>query len=245
MEAFSNAIRVLLKRPSVVCFIGFVVLIFAVLNYHIPVFTIIHGLSTMGEGNMFESLISVLQFVMGYLSNPGIVMAGLAALISLLFILSAILGFLFSGYFNIINNALDNKSKYRGEFATGVRKHFTKISWITFRVLLVAVFLMIYLLVATVPAAIISRTVSIDKPQLIFSAVFIGILTLGVIFFSLMFFRIYVMFWYTAAINQRKKPFTAGKRIADAHFWLIVRRILAFDVVYVIVQLFLAAAARR
>ncbi len=236
MEAFGNAIKVLIKRPSVVCFIGFVVLIFTVINYQIPVFAIIHGLSTMGEGNVFESLISVLQLVTGYFNKPGIVMAGLAGLLSLLFILSAILGFLFSGYFNIINNALNDKNKYRGEFAAGVRKYFTKIAWITFRVLLVAVFLLIYLMIASIPAAIITRTASMDKPQLLFSAAFIDILTLGVIFFSLMFFRIYVMFWYCAAINQRKRPLSSGKHIADAHFWRIVKVVLAFDVVYVVIE---------
>jgi hypothetical protein len=97
-------------------------------------------------------------------------------------------------------------------------------------------------MIASVPAVIITRAASLAKAQMMISAVFIDILTLVIMFFSVMFFRIYVLFWYPAALNLRKKAFWVGKRIADANFWNIVKGMVAFDIVYIAVRLLLVYA---
>ena len=69
--------------------------------------------------------------------------------------------------------------------------------------------------------------------QILPALLFVDVLTGVVLFFGLMFFRIYTFFWYPALINNEKRAFLKAKRFADKNFWKILNAIFIFDIIFV------------
>lgn len=229
MKLVRTAVRVVVKRPFVILFLGIVTLIYSVINYYNPLFRIFFGLNALTKGDFLESVVSSLQVI----SDPGIIPILMGLIFGIIVAASLFCGLVFSGYFNIINNLITGKAKINGEFVSGVKKYFIRISTISFRALFLGVLFLIFMMVATVPAIVITKAASIEKPELVAAAFFLDLLTAAVLFFGFLFFRVYVFFWYPAALNNDKEFFKAGKRAADRFFWKIAGRFLIFDLIFV------------
>jgi len=117
-----------------------------------------------------------------------------------------------------------------------LRKYFIRVSLISARVTVFGFLFIIFMLVASVPSIVISRAAATDKPELLAAAIFVDILTAGIIFFGLMFFRLYMLYWYPAAINNSGKYFSIGKQTVDRKFWSLTGRFVIFDAVYILFQ---------
>lgn len=235
MGAFKNAVFIMFRRPFIILFLSFIILVYCAIDYINPVFNILLNYGGATGGNFFESFVSSLQIIF----NPGLITAGLLILLGIIIFISIIAGLVFSGYMNIINNALDGKPKFNGEFSIGLKKYFFKVLMITFRTLFFGLIFILFMSVASLPAIVITRSLISGKSGYMIMTIFIDIITAAVLFFGLMFFRIYITFWYPAAINMEKRAFTIGKRTADTNFWGIVGRFVLFDLVYILAQLIL------
>lgn len=231
MGAFGNAVYAIFKRPFIVfCFGLFMAAFFVVIYFFYPIILI--GLSTVGTGNIIESIIYFFQFLLASVLNVKVLTYALVFLAGV----SIILGFVFSGYFYIIHNALDGRHKQRGEFMSGVRKYFFRMLTVTFRALLASCMFIAFMMVASVPALMITHSFNAGKSELFAAAIFVDILTICVLFFGCMFFRIYIFFWYPAAFSFERKSFSIGKRVADMYFWNIVGKFIVFDILFVTFQ---------
>ena len=231
MGMYLNALAILFRRTFLLLFFGLLMLVVCFVNYYNPIFTIISGLNSIGDSDIFSNIISFLQMLLNFTAEPSMLPGEVLALAVLLVVLSIAAGLLFSGYFYILNNTLDGKPKYRGEFLAGLKKYFFKLTFISFRVFLLGFMLAIFLMVALVPAIIVTKTWMAGRPQLLFPAILLDILTVAVLLFGLMLFRVYMFFWYPACYNTGKKAFITGKRVADSHFWNTVVSVLMFDIV--------------
>jgi len=237
MNLLKSAVRLVKRRPSALFFLSTVTLIFAVIDSYNPVFPILFGLGSMHEGDAFGSLVSFLQFMM----DPDIIPSLALFILAFSVVGAAVASLVFSGYFYVVSNAFAGRKKVKGEFATGLRKHFFRMFSISFRVLLIGFILAIFMLVASVPAIVITNAAKITRPELLAAAVLVDILTAGVLFFGFMFFRTYALFWYPAAIDHAKRSFSIGKKTVDANFWSITGRFIVFDIVFIAVQFLFAA----
>jgi len=230
MKLLKNTIRLMKRRPSALLFIGVVMLVYAIIDSYNPILPIFLGLGSITEGGISEGILSVLQFMI----DPEII----PMIILLIFCVSGIgavvLGFVFSGYCYTINNGIAGRKKFKGELIAGLKKYFLKLTWISFRVIFIGILLIIFLLVASVPAVIITNAADISEPKLLAAALLIDVITVGVIFLGSMYFRIYMFFWYPAAVNQAERPFTAGVRAANRDFWGITGRFLTFDIFFIV-----------
>ncbi|NSW91609.1 MAG: hypothetical protein HPY74_13210 [Firmicutes bacterium] len=233
METIGNAIGVILKRPFIIIYWGILMLIWTLAGYILPVFKTLYELSAISGSNSLESIMSFIQVLYSYLSDTKIVIVVIIILLVILAAVSIIAGALLSGYFYILNNTVNKKQKLKGEFSTGIREYFGPTWVVTFIVLLAGLLLTIFMAVSSVPALVITRA-SIEKGREMLPAVlFVDVLTGVVLFFGIMFFRIYVFFWYPALINNGKKTFLKAKRFADRNFWRILSAIFIFDVVFI------------
>ena len=188
------------------------------------------------NGEIFQSIISILQWVLKLIVTPKVV---IILFVSVLFI-SLVLGLTLSGCFNILNHFMAKKSKVRGgNFADGVRKYFLRIWGMTFVSLCVCLLFALFILIATVPALIVTKAAMSGKSGMFLTAVLVDLITAGVVFFGVIFFRIYIVFWFPSAMMNDKRAFSTGKRIADIYFWALVRRFLALDILFVLCQFFL------
>ena len=235
MGAFKNAVFIMFRRPFIILFLSIIMLALCAIDYINPFLKLLFNYSGIIGGNFFESFVSSLQIIL----TPSFIIAGLLIMIGLFLIISIAAGLLLSGYFNVINNSLDGKPKFKGEFAFGLKKYFFKVTMISFRVLFLGFILIIFLAVASLPAVVITRTLILGKTGYLTLTILVDVITVGVLFFGVMFFSIYASFWYPAAINLENKAYSIGKRTADSHFWPIVGKFLIFALVYIMMLLFL------
>ncbi len=189
--------------------------------------------STLSGGDIFQSIVIMLQIVLKVVMN----VQGIILLAAFLVAVSICIGIIFSGYFGMVNNALEGKPKERGEFTSGIKRFFFRIFLMSFAFLFLTVVFAVFILVASVPAMVITNAALSGSPELLITAVVIDFITLSVVFLGFMFFRTYMSFWYPAAMTYGAKAFIMGKRTADGYFWGLVSRFIAFDIIFILFQL--------
>lgn len=234
MRAFQSAVQIILKRPFVFLFFGILTFALCILDYFVS--SVFISINAIGSGDIFESAVSIFQLVFNLVTDRGMIVKGALFFLGAVIVLSFVIAFAFSGCMNIINNTLDKKPKFSGEFVFGVKKYFGRIFIITLVVLGTGFLLAIFMMIASVPALVVTRSALSGRPEFFVVAVFLDIITLGVLFFGSMFYRIYILFWYPAALIYGKNAFKAGKYTADLVFWHLVSRFIVFDVIFFVFE---------
>jgi hypothetical protein len=233
MGPFRRTIQAIKRRPLIIWYFGIASLIFCIIDKYNPIMPVLLGLGKITKGDLSQGLMSFLQIIL----DKEILLTAFLVMLVFSAVAALITGLVFSGYFNIINNALSGQPKSRGELSSGLKKHFLKIFLIAFRVLFFTIILIVFMMVVTVPSVIITKAAMTEKPEFILAALFIDALTICVVFFGFMFFRVYTLLWIPAAVNGEKKAFSAGKNFANNHFWGIVGRLILFDLIFAGAQL--------
>lgn len=228
MNIIKTTALAVIKRPFILVLIGILMLAAAVFNAFIPIMAMIIGILNMTGGGLFDSALSILQLLIDPSNLPAILIT--LAILTIIFSLMA--GLLLPGYLMIVEDSLKRGEKTVGLFSNGIKTYFFKFFLMTLNASLFTVLFALFLLIAAVPAIIVTRAVITSKPELMIAAVFIDILTIGVFFICLSFFKAYIFMWYTAAAKGEKHPFKVGKSIADRQFWSLATRLLGFDLVF-------------
>lgn len=236
MRPLKTAIGIIFKRPIILLFMGAIALLYCIISSFNPIFTILFGFNTSDIGGLLEGIVSFLRLTINFVTNPDIMLKGTAFLMGFLILASIIAGLVLSGYLYIINNTLDGKLKTKGEFQYGLRKYFLRIAGVTFLVLLLGLIYTGFMAVVSVPAMVVTRSWLAGKTGIFAPAMGLDIVTVLILFFSFMFFRIYIFFWYPAVINSEKRAFTTGKHAADSRFWSVVGTVLLFDLVFLLFE---------
>jgi hypothetical protein len=122
LDALKSALYVSLKRPGASIFMSLIIFAYCVLEtnlFHVMVIVLMKFVSK-GNTDILATLISLIQ--VGLNSENYIKQIGIAILVIIL--ASVLISFVFSGYFYIINNVIEKKKKFLGEFFTGVKKYY-------------------------------------------------------------------------------------------------------------------------
>ena len=95
-----------------------------------------------------------------------------------------------------------------------------------------------FMTVVTVPAIAVLRGQIEGKIDFLPLAIVLTVITAVVLFLGFMFFRTYILFWYPATFNFKRKTFAIGKG-QQTLFWEIVSFLVVFDVAFCSFQLLL------
>ena len=227
LELIKSIAKAITKRPSIPVLVGTLMLAAAVFNAFIPVMAMIVGIINMTGGG-FDSVLSIIQLLI----DPGNLPAILIVAAVLAVAISVVSGLLLPGFLLVVDDGLTAGRKKKGLFVEGIKCCFFKFFLMTLRLSLISVLIGVFLLVASVPAIIVTKAAVSTNPDLAIAAIFIDLVTLGAFFMCLSFFKIYVYMWYIAASKIEKKPFTAGKAVGGRHFWRTALELLGFDAVF-------------
>lgn len=233
MEILGRSIGSILKRPFIIIFWGIIMLMFTAAGYYLPVFRIIYKLGAISGSSPTESIMSFIQLLYSYLSDAKLIFIIIFVYLVLLLLVSLISGLLLSGYIYVVHNTVNKKQKPKAEFLTGIKKYFSKTWLITFIILLSGSLLIIVMAISTVPALVITGTFINKGDNILPAILFVDVLTCVVLFFGLMFFRIYTLFLYPSLVSSREKYFFNAKQLVDENFWSILLAMLVFDVVFI------------
>ena len=141
-----------------------------------------------------------------------------------------------SGSFNSLNRYLEGKDIVKGDFRSGVKKYFFRMFFITMRVMVYTVLFVVFLLVVSVPSLVVTNAYITGKEELLTATVTFDLITIGVLFFGRLFFRIYMMFWFPSAVNLVGKFFAIGKHVSDTCFWFVALNLILFDMAFLSLQ---------
>lgn len=234
MDIIKTTVHAVTRRPFILLMVAALMLAAVVLNAFVPVLAILIGVVKMTSGGVLESLLSLLQMLI----DPGVLPALLIFLGVTTLLVSLLSGLLLPGYLAVVDDTLakaEHKRKTKSIFLEGMKSNFFKFFFMTIKTMVMAVLLTIFLIVASVPAIIATRAALTTKPNLMVGALFIDFVTAGVLFMSSSFFQSYVYMWYMAASKGEKKPFKAGKAVADRRFWSLVLNLFLFGLVFAII----------
>lgn len=231
-KPFGKTLQIIFKRPFIIVFFGILALGYCAVDSFNPT-GILLKYGTLSSGDIFGSIVFLLQFLLKLIISP----KGIAFIAAFLLAAAFIIGFVFSGYFYAVNNALEGRPKVKGEFAEGFKKHFGRIFAMSFLFLLLSFVFAMFIIIAAVPAMVVTNAAFAGKPGLTLTAFLVDLVTLIVLFFSFMFYRIYMSFWYPAAISVGIRAFSVGKRTADSFFWNLVKRFFAIDIIFILFQI--------
>lgn len=227
-----DILKIITGRPLIILVPMFTMLVVTVLNSYNPILPFLTGLSKTTGSSVFESLVSMLQLLL----EPALLKPFFISALAGIVLFSLFAGLFFSGWFHIIAAAVTGREKQHKEYTEGIKKYFLRVFRISLIIISVFVLLSCFLLVAVVPVIVITRAALTTRPELFLAALFTGLLTLCVLFFSLMFARIYLFYWIPAAIFGIKKPFIYAKRLMDRHFMYITLKFIVFDIVFLVCQ---------
>lgn len=225
--------KVLFKRPILLLIIAIVMLFYSIIEYNL-LLPLLFSFFAIGTGNFFESAMSLIQLIFGIITSPLMLSKEMVLLTGVIIAAALVTGVLFGGIFNIINNVLDKKPKFKEEFLLGVKKYFLKLFTINIRVAFSAILMIIFNTVVCVPAIAATRTAAQGNLEFIAGVFIIDIVTICVVFFSFLYYRAYILFWYPSALKYPSKAFTHGKHFVDRNFWKIAKRISGYDIVFLI-----------
>ena len=228
-------IKAVRKQPFILILIGVLMMAAAVINAFIPVMAMIVGIIQISGGNIFESMLSVMQMMI----DPGILPTLLITLAVLTVLVAVVGALLLPGYLRVVDDGIADGKKKNGLFAEGMKTSFFRFFLMLVKTVVFAAFLIAFLLVAAVPAIIVTRAALTSKPDLMLVAIFIDIITTGVFFMCLSFFKSYIYMWFIAASKGEEKPFAKGKAVADRQFWGLAFTLLLFDIIFALVLYFI------
>ena len=230
MKITKNAVVSIFRRLELLAYSVIFFILFSLFNRINPVLTIMTGFMDMGDTDLLTNIMTFLQFLLGkdMILYTVLVFVGAAVFIA------PFLGLILSGFLYTANNAVSGGIRKKAEFIYGVRNHYVKITIIMVKVILSSLLFLLFLFTATVPLMAIFRTAVFSSPSAVIISLFIGVLTTCVLFLGSMFYRIYIGFWIAGAINNAKKPFANGRKLADKYFWKVVFAFTFFDVVFVV-----------
>ncbi|MGI6668452.1 MAG: hypothetical protein ACOX4M_03195 [Acetivibrionales bacterium] len=220
--------KTITKRPSMPVLVGALMLAAAVFNALIPVMAMIVGIINMTGGGFFDSVMSIIQLLIDPDNLPTILIAAAGSAI----LVSVVSGLLLPGFLMIVDDGLAMGKREKGLFARGIRRCFFRFFLMTLGLSFITLLLFVFLLVAAIPAIIVTKAAASTNPDLTLVAVFIDLITLAAFIMCLMFFKVYVYMWYIAAAKMEKRPFAAGKAVAGRIFGRAAVQLLGFDIVF-------------
>ena len=226
---------IMLKRPALLITMSAIALIYCIFEFNF-VLPLAFSFTAIGVGNVFEGIMSFIQMVTSIVTSPDMAFSGLLYLLGAVLFVSLAAGVVLGGYFKVLNGSLEGGSGRVREFAEGIKQYFLRMFLITFRTFIFFILFMLFTMVVFIPGLAVTRAASTDRVDLLLPAVLIDVVTVVVTFFGYLFLRMYLLYWYPAAMESGQKAFSRGKKIADAHFWPVVGRVLCYDLVYLLLQ---------
>lgn len=232
METINNAVRLLAKRPSILVLTILISAILCVAENLLM--TLFYSVTMFKAGSPFDAYVNILQFIIDTVMVPSTAVKVIMALVVVVLAAALIFGLLLSGYFNILINAVQGKTKKPGsEFLAGVHKYFLRMLTVNLWTISLLIMFFIYVAIALVPASIFIDNALSGELNII-AGVLMLVVTIIVLFFSYAFFRQYISFWYPSAFINNKNHFKIAKKISDNNFWPLLSKLIVFDIILVV-----------
>ena len=217
-----NSIKIMLKKPAMFLYMAVMVSMFILIDYMYRFSVIISLVKSLKLGD----IVSMLQVLI----QPSIFTKVLLVIIVFIVVMSMILSVFFSGLFSKLLNAVYNKKSVKENFVKSIKKYYLKTLWTFIRSGLILILSILALLIAAVPAIIVSIAAYNSGGIYIFLATIIDVISAAILFLVFYFIKMYLVFWFPSMLNY-KKSLKIARMVVNKNFWKIIYNFIATDVV--------------
>lgn len=241
MNGIRNSIASIKRRPIIIVFLTVFVLLFCILEQFNP-FT--KGIGTLGsllKIDYLDNMVRLSNAIKDVAKNAYILAIAVLVAILSIFAISCIIGVLFSGYYHHFYLSLMDRKSKKGDYVSGINKHFLKISMLTAVVLILSAVFVIFLLFSIVPAVSIVKAFLHGSSEVFFPMLMVIILTCFVVYFSVVFFSMYASYLFPSLIAFKKGGTLVSFRMVNGYCWYLMPRVSGFLILLALVQIMLLA----
>jgi len=241
MNGIRDSIAAIKRRPIIIVFLTVFVLLFCILEQFNPFTKKIGTLGSILQIDYLDNMVRLSNQIKAIATNASVLAIAVLVAILSIFAISCIIGVLFSGYYhNFYLSLMDRRAK-KGDYVSGINKHFLKISMLTAVVLILSAVFVVFLLFSIVPAVSIVKTFLQGSSQVFFPMLMVIILTCFVVYFSVVFFSMYSSYLYPSLIAFKKGGTLVSFRMVNGYCWYLMPRISGFLILLALVQVMLLA----
>ena len=218
-----NSIKVMLKKPTMFIYMAVMISMFLVIDYFYRFSVLI---SLLIKSLKLGDIVPMLQLFI----QPTIFTKALLVIVVFLLLISMILALFFSGLFSKLTNSLYNKKNLRENFFKSIKKYYLKTTWTFIRTGIILIMSILALLIASVPAIIVSIAAYNSGDIYIILAIVIDVISAFILLLVFYFIKMYLIFWFPSMLNY-KKSFKIARMVVNKNFWKIIYNFIATDVI--------------
>ncbi len=240
MKLVFRSLAAVFRRPSILLFLGVFAALFTLISYLgvTPLTQTLGIVNEMGRDGISTNLLDsfylyvlILNSLLGFLKDPFILICSIGGVIAFVILFGALLSLVLSGYFNTVYHALDKKKSKKFSFVEGIKAYFIRIWKINILFLFITIVTFIVGSVALVPSV---TFLMVDIQGYFMWGVILSIVTAIVLFFTSVYYIIYMSFWYPAVYSVDTKPFKYSKRLVDQNFLGVFLRIVFVGIFFLV-----------
>lgn len=221
------------ERPILAVFIIFSTLFFCAAEQFNPIISEYGSLKRLlegdGNGGGYVGLLSnFASWLASHVSSPVVVIVTIVVSLVFLFAVSAIIGIFFSGYSHVLYLSLIDHPPKKGDFKVGINKNFLKVTFYFLLVFILSIFFVVLAAYSLVPTAMTIKQLMGGDTSVILRLVFLGLLTVVILFFATVFFAMYLSFILPGLIGFKRGGVGVAIKMVNGYCWYLIPRTLLY-----------------
>ena len=217
------------------------VLLFCIGEQFNPVIKEYGSFAALTKQSYLDTISLFAQKIANLAATPGIMALNIAIVILVIVAAAALLGVFGAGFGHTFYMAFLNDKKKKGEFKSGINRHYLKMIGYYVCLLFFTLLMLVAIVFLTIPAILSVKLVLAGDSSSIFSMLILCILTVAVLFFAVVFFTMYMTYIYPALIAYRKGGVKVAFKMVNSYCWYLIPRTTLFLFVMALIQLGLLA----
>ncbi len=145
-----------------------------------------------------------------------------------IFVLSALISVVFSGYTNVLMSAVNGKEKSRGEFKYGIKRNFLKTTVYLFTVIVLSTVFFFLTIYSVIPAVSMLMMFFDGNTGVIFTMLLLCVLTVAVMLLAVVFYGMYFSYILPSIAGFKKGCTGAGIKMTNTYCWYLLPKTALF-----------------
>lgn len=228
MSSINNFFRRLKERPSLYFILLALITAFSAIEAYNPIIRKYGSFSHVLEENYVKKLSDWLVNAGDFMTSGAKTVYYILFAVLILLIFSAISALFFSGYANKLLLAVEEKKKEKGEFVQGIKQKFFKTLLYIYSAVVLSAAFYFMVIYAAVPVFFRINQLTEGNADVLFSALIMGLLTLIVVVFALVFYCMYFSYILPSISGLKRGAVLAGLRMTNTYVWYLLPKTLMF-----------------
>ena len=228
MSSINNFFRRLKERPSLYFILLALITAFSAIEAYNPIIRKYGSFSHVLEENYVKKLSDWLVNAGDFMTSGAKTVYYILFAVLILLIFSAISALFFSGYANKLLLAVEGKKKEKGEFVQGIKQKFFKTLLYIYSAVVLSAAFYFMVIYAAVPVFFRINQLTDGNADVLFSALIMGLLTLIVVVFALVFYCMYFSYILPSISGLKRGVVLAGLRMTNTYIWYLLPKTLMF-----------------